>query len=50
MNNEFQSEYYNSFEATMERYNVPLEAYPFAGEEFQGTEEMFFGFIMFLIS
>lgn len=44
------SEYYSSFEETMEHYEIPEEAYPFAGESLQPTEDLFFGFTIYLIS
>lgn len=50
MNTEVKSEYYLAFPENMEKHQVPKEAWPFAAEEFQGLEEMFFGFVMFLIS
>ncbi|MDK2943152.1 MAG: hypothetical protein PWP56_2665 [Acetobacterium sp.] len=50
MNNEFNSEYYDSFIEAMQKYEIPESAFPFTGETFQGIEEMFFGFTMFLIS
>lgn len=50
MNTEFKSEYYDSFPETMENNQLPQEAAPYCGESFQGTEELFFSFIMLLIS
>lgn len=48
--NEFQSEYYNSFPKTMQKYNLPPESAPFIGGSFQATEEIFFAFTVFLLN
>lgn len=50
MNEQLKSEYYSDFPETMEKYEVIPEAVPYAAEYFQGLEEMFVGFTMFLIS
>ncbi len=44
------SEYYSDFDETMEKYDIPEEAYPFAAEGFQSVEDLFFGFTIFLIT
>lgn len=43
------SEYYNDYEANIEKYEIPKEAIPYAIEAFQGNEEMIFSFAMFLM-
>ena len=43
------SEYYNDYEANIEKYEIPKEAIPYAIEAFQGNEEMIFSFVMFLL-
>ena len=49
MNKEFNSEYYQPFPETMEKYQIPEDAFQYAGESLQSVEEMYFGFTMFLI-
>ncbi|WP_423055541.1 hypothetical protein [Acetobacterium carbinolicum] len=49
MNEQLESEYYSDFVETMGKYEVIEEAIPYAAEYFQGLEEMFVGFTMFLI-
>ena len=44
------SEYYNDLEETMEKYDIPESAVPFAAETLQSVEELFYGFTIFLIS
>ncbi|MEG0376935.1 MAG: hypothetical protein RR614_00500 [Eubacterium sp.] len=43
------SEYYNSFEKNIEKFEISEEAVPYALENFQGTEEQIFSFAMFLL-
>jgi len=50
MNEQLKSEYYSDFPESMEKYEVIEEAIPFAAEHFQGLEEMFVAFTVFLIS
>lgn len=48
-NMDYTSAYYDSFNATLEKYGIAPEAIPYVGETLQTVEEMFFGFSMFLI-
>ncbi|NTW72077.1 MAG: hypothetical protein HGA49_07545 [Eubacteriaceae bacterium] len=50
MSKDMNSEYYLSFPDAVEKYSIDPEAIPFAAENFQSVEEMFFAFTMFLIS
>ncbi|MFZ7119465.1 MAG: hypothetical protein ACOWWH_00755 [Eubacteriaceae bacterium] len=47
---DIKSEYYLDFSETMEKYEIPEETIPFAGESFQSLEEMLFKFAIFLIT
>ena len=44
------SEYYTDFEETMNKYDIPEEAAPFAAESLQSVEELLCGFMIYLIS
>lgn len=46
---DIKSEYYNNLEKNMEKYDIAKESIPFAEESFQNTEEMMFGFAMFML-
>ena len=46
---DYKSAYYDSFNATLEKYGIEPEAIPYVMDTLQGVEEMFFGFSMFLI-
>lgn len=44
------SEYYTDFETTLQSYDIPAEAAPYAAESLQSVEELLFGFMIYLIS
>lgn len=46
---EFKSAYYVSFNNAIAKYGLKPESIPFAAEGFQGPEEMFYGWSIYLI-